>query len=171
MIYKNNNIQINFTDTTKKGFTGTTIFDIILGVIPISGNTFKNMDTFYVEGLFSSSISGSTGSIKLYVGSGETLTGAQQIMNRSVASGSVFQIQERTIHIVRANGAFDVTPDAGTNFAASGTGIVTDFRSTTSTIASIDWTKDKFIFFTTSISAGATGGSFIDQYYIKVWTE
>ena len=56
MIYKNNNIQINFTDTTKKGVTGST-FETILGVIPISGNTFKNMDTFYVEGLFSSSAS------------------------------------------------------------------------------------------------------------------
>jgi hypothetical protein len=167
MIYKNNNIQINFTDTTKKGVTGST-FETILGVIPISGNTFKNMDTFYVEGLFSSSAS-TTGSVKLYVGSGETLTGAQQIMSRTFATGRVFQIQERTIHIVRANGVFDVTPDAGTNFAASGTGIVTDFRSTTSTIASIDWTTNKFIFFTVNLGMGT--GNFIDQYYIKVWTE
>jgi hypothetical protein len=33
MIYKNNNIQMNFTDTPKNGFTGTTLFDLILGVI------------------------------------------------------------------------------------------------------------------------------------------
>jgi hypothetical protein len=90
-------------------------------------------------------------------------------MSRTFATGRVFQIQERTIHIVRANGVFDVTPDAGTNFAASGTGIVTDFRSTTSTIASIDWTTNKFIFFTVNLGMGT--GNFIDQYYIKVWTE
>lgn len=166
MIYSNNNIEINFTDTTKIGVTGATI-ESILGVLPIPANTFKNNDTFFVEGLFVSSAT--TGTIKIYVNTGQTVSGAVQIMTRSIASGLVTQIQERTINIVRANGLGSPTPDVGTNFAASGTGIVTDFRSTTATIAAIDWTKDNFIFFTATIGTGID--VYIDQYYIKVWTE
>ena len=168
MIYRNNDIQINFTDTTKKGVTGTTI-QTVLGVIPISANTFQNYDTFFVEGLFVSSATSAT--LRIYVNTGQTVTSsATQIMIRGVSSGLVTQIQERTINIIKSDGnVSEVSPDIGTNFAASGTGIVTDFRSTTATIASIDWTKDNYIFFTAALGLGAT--NYIDQYYIKVWTE
>ncbi len=167
MIYRNNDIQINFTDTTKKGVTGTTT-ETVLGVIPISANTFQNYDTFFVEGLFVSSATSAT--IRMYVNTGQTVTSsATQIMIRGVVPGLATQIQERTINIVTANGLGSPTPNVGTNFAASGTGIFTDFRSTTATIAPIDWTKNNFIFFTVVLGSGAT--NFIDQYYIKVWTE
>ena len=168
MIRYGNNIPFNFTTNGPITATGTTT-ETILCSVSISGGTFKSGDVVFIEGMFDSKTTlGVT--TKMYVNTGSTISGATQIMSRGLSAGDTWQIQERVLHIVRGDGSMTgTTPDRGTIFAASGTNNVTDFRSTTNSIASIDWTTDKVIFFTGTLGS-ASAGNYIDQYFMKVWT-
>ena len=168
MIRYGNNIPINFTTRGVNQVSGTTTETILCGV-SIPGGTFKSGDVVFIEGMFDSKSTSST-VMKMYVNTGSTITSATQIMIRSLSAGDTWQIQERVLHIVRGDGSMTgTTPDRGTIFAASGTNNVTDFRSTTDSVASIDWTTDKVIFFTGTLNSAAAG-NYIDQYFMKVWT-
>ena len=168
MIRYVNDITINFTTRRVNRASGTTT-ETILSSVSISGGTFKSGDVVFIEGMFDSKTTlGVT--TKIYVNTGSTITAATQIMSRSISAGDTWQIQERVLHIVRGDGSMTgTTPDRGTIFAASGTANVTDFRSTTNSIASIDWTTNKVIFFTGTLNSSAAG-NYIDQYFMKVWT-
>ena len=168
MIRYGNNIPINFITRGVNRASGTTT-ETILSSVSISGGTFKSGDVVFIEGMFDSkTTSGVT--TKMYVNTGSTIAGATQIMRKVLHVGDTWQIQERVLHIVRGDGSMTAaTPDRGTIFAVSGTNNVTDFRSTTDSIASIDWTTDKVIFFTGTL-VSASAGNYIDQYFMKVWT-
>ena len=168
MIRNGNHIPINFTTRGVNSASGT-MTETILSSVSISGGTFKSGDVVFIEGMFDSkTTSGVT--TKMYVNTGSTIAGATQIMSRGIDAGDTWQIQERVLHIVRGDGSMTAaTPDRGTIFAASGTANVTDFRSTTNSIASIDWTTNKVIFFTGTLGSAAHG-NYIDQYFMKVWT-
>jgi hypothetical protein len=168
MIRYGNNIPFNFTTNGPITATGTTT-ETILCSVSISGGTFKSGDVVFIEGMFDSKTTLGL-STKIYVNTGLTITAATQIMTRGLSAGDTWQIQERVLHIVRGDGSMTgTTPDRGTIFAASGTGIVNDIRSTTNSIASIDWTTNKVIFFTGTLNSAAAG-NYIDQYFMKVWT-
>jgi len=168
MIRYGNNIPINFTTNGVNRASGTTT-ETVLCSVSISGGSFKSGDVVFIEGMFDSKTTlGVT--TKIYVNTGSTITAATQIMSRAISAGDTWQIQERVLHIVRGDGSMTgTTPDRGTIFAASGTANFTDFRSTTNSIASIDWTTDKVIFFTGKLNSAAAG-NYIDQYFMKVWT-
>ena len=168
MIRYGNNIPINFTTRGVNRVSGTTT-ETILSSVSISGGTFKSGDVVFIEGMFDSKTTlGVT--TKMYVNTGSTITAATQIMSRTISAGDTWQIQERVLHIVRGDGSMTAaTPDRGTIFAASGANNFTDFRSTTNSIASIDWTTNKVIFFTGTLGS-ASAGNYIDQYFMKVWT-
>jgi hypothetical protein len=168
MIRYGNDISINFTTRGINRASGTTT-ETILSSVSISGGTFKSGDVVFIEGMFDSKTTSAL-IVKMYVNTGSTIAAATQIMSRSLSSGDMWQIQERVLHIVRGDGSMTgTTPDRGTIFAASGTNNVTDFRSTTDSIASIDWTTNKVIFFTGTLNSAAAG-NYIDQYFMKVWT-
>ena len=168
MIRYGNNIPINFITRGVNRASGTTT-ETILSSVSISGGTFKSGDVIFIEGMLDSKTTLGMGT-KMYVNTGSTIAGATQIMTRGLSAGDTWHIQERVLHIVRGDGSMTgTTPDRGTIFAASGTANVTDFRSTTNSIASIDWTTDKVIFFTGTLNSAAAG-NYIDQYFMKVWT-
>jgi hypothetical protein len=169
MIRYGNNIPINFTTRGVNRVSGTTT-ETILSSVSISGGTFKSGDVVFIEGMFDSKTITLGITTKMYVNTGSTIAGATQIMSRGLSAGDTWQIQERVLHIVRGDGSMTgTTPDRGTIFAASGTANVTDFRSTTDSIASIDWTTNKVIFFTGTLNSAAAG-NYINQYFMKVWT-
>jgi hypothetical protein len=168
MIRYGNDIPINFTTRGVNRASGTTT-ETILSSVSISGGIFKSGDVVFIEGMFDSKTTFGV-TTKIYVNTGSTITAATQIMSRTISAGDTWQIQERVLHIVRGDGSMTgTTPDRGTIFAASGTANFTDFRSTTDSIASIDWTTNKVIFFTGKLNSAAAG-NYIDQYFMKVWT-
>jgi hypothetical protein len=163
---KNNGIGKNFTNGNITGITGGT-GEFLLNSILIPANTFKSGDVIRVDGLFESS--GGT-FIRIYVGSGTTIATSTQIMVRSVGTEERIQTQSRTLHIVRANGDITGTsPDRGTIVTATGTGIFNEYRSGVASILSIDWTQDRYVFFTGTLGSTPTNRYF-NQYTMKIWT-
>jgi len=166
MIRNINNIEKNFTNSTKYGVTGFT-GESILSWILIPANTFINGDVTSVSGIFSYS---GASTIKMYVGSATTISTSSQIMIRSFGSGQECQTQSRTLHIVRANGDITGTsPDRGTIVPSTGSSIYDEFESTTTSTLSIDWTQDRYVFFTGTLLS-TPAGRYIDQYSMKIWT-
>ena len=163
---KNNGIGKNFTNGTVTGVTGST-GEFLLSSILIPANTFKSGDVIRVDGLFESS--GGT-SIRIYVGSATTIATSTQIMVRSVFTEERIQTQSRTLHIVRANGDITGTsPDRGTIVTATSTGIFNEYRSGVASILSIDWTQDRYVFFTGTLGSDPANRYF-NQYTMKIWT-
>jgi hypothetical protein len=165
---KNNGIGKNFTNGTVTGVTGST-GEFVLSSILIPANTFKSGDVISVDGLFESS--GGT-AIRIYVGSAATtpFSASTQVMVRSLFTEERIQTQRRTLHIVRANGDITGTsPDRGTIVTATGTGIFNEYRSGVASILSIDWTQDRYVFFTGTLGSDPANRYF-NQYTMKIWT-
>jgi hypothetical protein len=172
MIRNINNIKKNFTNPATgsayviygvTGFTGEFVFSRIL----IPANTFINGDVITVEGIFE--CSGSS-SVKMYVGSGLTPSTSTQISTTTFGTSQQFITHSRTLHIVRANGVMTGTsPDRGTIVPSTGTSLVNEFESTPTSILSIDWTQDRYVFFTGTLLS-TPAGRYINQYSMKIWT-
>jgi hypothetical protein len=166
MIQNVNNIEKNFTNSTKYGYTGVT-GESILSRILIPANTFKNGDVITVEGVFD--CSGSTG-IDIYIGSATTIATSTNIMTRGFGTVQTYQTQSRTLHIVRANGDMTgVSPDRGTIVTSTSLGLFNEFYSSPVDIHSIDWTQDKYVFFTGTLYT-SPAVRYFNQYSMKIWT-
>jgi len=163
---KNNGVGKNFTNGTVTGVTGST-GEFVLSSILIPANTFQNGDVISIDGLFESS--GGT-AIRIYVGSATTIATSTQIMVRSVFTTERVQTQRRTLHIVRANGFTGGTsPDRGTIVIDKDTGFFNEYRSGVASILSIDWTQDRYVFFTGTLGS-TPANRYFNQYTMKIWT-
>lgn len=163
---KNNDVGKNFTNGTVTGVTGST-GQFVLSSILIPANTFQNGDVISIDGLFESS--GGT-AIRIYVGSATTIATSTQIMVRSVFTTERVQTQRRTLHIVRADGFTGGTsPDRGTIVIDKDTGFFNEFRSGPASYLSIDWTQDRYVFFTGSLTS-TPANRYFNQYSMKIWT-
>lgn len=166
MIDNSNGVGINFTNSTKTGVTGVT-GEVVLSSILVPANTFKSGDVIGIHGMFESS--GGT-FIRIYVGSATTIATATQVMVRSVFTEGRYQVQSRTLHIVRADGNMSGTlPDRGTIVTATSTGIFNEFRSGVANYLSLNWTTDLYVFFTGTLDS-LPANRYFDQYSIKIWT-
>ena len=165
---KNNGIEKNFTNGNITGITGGT-GEFLLSSMLIPANTFQNGDVISIDGLFESS--GGT-FIRIYVGSATTtpFSASTQVMIRSVNTEERIQTQRRTLHIVRADGFTGGTsPDRGTIVTSTSTGIFNEYRSGVASILSIDWTQDRYVFFTGTLGSDPANRYF-NQYTMKIWT-
>lgn len=136
-----------------------------LSSFSIQPNTFTTGDYISFGGMFGRNAGINNVTAYLYLSTGDTLTGAIQVGFRTIITAQNIFYLNRRLYITNNTGGGSGN-NVGTQLITTGTNLVDDYRTSTTSNIAVDWTSDVYF-----IVAGAVANAAdtITSYGLKVF--